>query len=186
MVEKIGEGVNLIRNIISIVCAVAFIGIVGYFGYNYFFGKTVIESNSKYFELTVPSKYTFEENDIDDEDVEMSKFENNKGLYIFAWAYESSENEFKADAESYYAGYTEDEEESYSNITDLKKTEISGFETYTFTYEYVDEFDEDYYAYTVLINAEEGIYELILEAPKADQDKYKEDLEKIAETFKEL
>ena len=186
MENKIVNGVNAIRNIISIGAMLLVLGVLGYIGYNYFFGKTVLVSEKDLFQITAPGKFDFVENTSANSEYYMAKVDESKKLYIFILAYEKAEDkDFKTIAEEERAYYLENPE-STKNLSDLKDVKIGDYDAYMLSYEYVDENEEDYYLQLYMIEGKEAMYYAMFESPVKDQDKYKADFEKIAKTFKEI
>jgi|GEM_PF-1465202 len=186
MLEKAADGVDTVRKIVYIVLAIAVVVILGFYGYKYFFSSNVINSNNIYFELTVPGKYTLIENTVADDDYELAKYDSNKQIYLFGLVYGNT-NDFVEGVRKDYDYYVESGE--YNNVTELEEIEINGLKALRLTYDYKytdNNNSKNYYTVMTFIDGEFGEYIIYAESLLADKDKYKDDLIKISNTFKEL
>ena len=177
--------VNKVRNVINYIIIAITIALIGYFAIDYFMGEEVLTSGYGLFEITVPSRYNFINNDNADEEFIMGKIDVERKLYIFALAYENEDVEdFKKMAEEDYKYLSENE--GINMVSKLDKIEIRDYEAYVASYTYIDDDGELYYNEYYMINCDNGYYLLFLEVPDSKKNTYKKDFKKIAQTFKEL
>jgi len=188
MENKVENKVNMVQNIISwgvmLFAACALI----YFGYSYFFSSSILKSDHDFFELTVSNKYEFIENEKAQDEYIMAKFDKNRSIYIFAQAYNGDEFEdYKEATEEYYQSQVDRQEElEIKNISSLEEIKIADYIAYTYSYTYIDTLDKECYIKMYLIGSEQYYYQLSIESLIEDKDKYKEDFDTIAKSFKEI
>jgi hypothetical protein len=173
-----------IRSIINIIIFVVVLGALAVAGYFYFFTSKELKSDDGRFSVSIPGKYSFKANDKADDSYGMAVYEPNKGLYIFGKTYDLTEGDMLASTNEDKVKFVESAKGR--NASEVVEKDINGLKGYTYNFEYTDSNNENYFMKVIWIKGKKGTYLLDVECPTAKKGTYEKELDKIANTFKEL
>jgi len=177
-------GIKIINTINFLICIVLF-AIIAYVVYQHVYDYEKIQSVKNHFELTVPKKYAFETNtNAVGEALSLAVWDSETSTYIFAYAY-GKDGKLKEYVEEEIESVREDNEQ-FRDVSELSEKIINDNIVYMYSYNYTDEYDDDYYAKILWIDGQKGDYFLVLECLEAEKDTHIENLDKIANSFVEL
>ena len=179
--DKVTDIIFKIKGIITTIAVIFFVGILGYWGYEHFIAEATITSKNEYFTVKVSKRYTFvEDTKISKDDHEMAVYDKDSGVYIFGYAY-TKDGSLKTFTEEERAEIFENEK--FKKVSEVKEEKAGKLTAYTYTYEYIDNNNDNYFMKVVYVEGKKADYLLLLESPTATLDSHEKQLNKIMKSF---
>ena len=174
-------------NTTAIIITIVVVILLGTGIYNFFFAGQVIKDETNYFRLHAPNGYDFivnPNNKEKDDPYNLAVYDRNKAIYIYGMVYELPEGDIKTLLDEDKVEFVES-----SNGKDITETEIykiEEYEIYKYDFNYIDVDEVEYYIQVYWILTEDKIYSIDIECKLSDKEKYKDELKKIIDSFREL